>query len=80
MNEFVTGNRIRLLRTGTEYFPALIAAIDAAQRQIHLETYIFEADGTGRAVAAALARAARRGVAAHVLIDGFEEPRRRGHR
>ncbi len=71
MNEFVTGNRIRLLRTGTEYFPALIAAIDAAQRQIHLETYIFEADGTGRAVAAALARAARRGVAAHVLIDGF---------
>jgi len=71
MNEFVSGNRICLLRTGSEYFPALIAAIDAAQQQIHLETYIFEADVTGRAVAAALARAARRGVATHVLIDGF---------
>jgi cardiolipin synthase len=71
MNEFVAGNRIRLLRTGTEYFPALIVAIDGAQRQIHLETYIFEADGTGQSVAAALSRAARRGVATHVLIDGF---------
>ena len=71
MNEFTTGNRIRLLRTGTEYFPALVAAIDAAGRQIFLETYIFEGDITGRAVADALSRAARRGVATHVLIDGF---------
>ena len=71
MNNFVAGNRIRLLRTGGEYFPALEAAIDGAQRQIHLETYIFEADATGHAIAGALARAARRGVTTHVLIDGF---------
>lgn len=71
MNEFMPGNRIRLLRTGSEYFPALAAAIDAARRQIHLETYIFEADATGHVIAAALSRAAARGVATHVLIDGF---------
>lgn len=71
MSRFVAGNRIRLLRTGSEYFPALQAAIDGARQQIHLETYIFEADETGRAVAAALARAAARGVVTRVLIDGF---------
>ena len=71
MTEFVNGNRITLLKSGVEYFPALLAEIDAAQREIHLETYIFESDSTGRAVAAALARAARRGVATHLLVDGF---------
>ncbi len=71
MNEFVSGNRICLLRTGSEYFPALEAAIEGARLQIHLETYIFEADETGRAIAAALSRAAARGVVTYVLIDGF---------
>jgi cardiolipin synthase len=71
MIEFVNGNRITLLKTGAEYFPALIAACDAARREIHLETYILEADVTGRAVAAALERAARRGVAVQLLVDGF---------
>lgn len=71
MAQFVGGNRITLLRSGAEYFPALIAECDAARREIHLETYIFEADETGRAVAQALVRAARRGVATHVMVDGF---------
>jgi cardiolipin synthase len=71
MIEFVNGNRITLLKTGVEYFPALIAECDAARREIHLETYILEADSTGRSVAAALERAARRGVAVQVLVDGF---------
>jgi cardiolipin synthase len=71
MTEFVDGNRIRLVRSGIEYFPELIAHCDAAQHEIHLETYIFEDDATGRAIAAALARAARRGVATHVMVDGF---------
>jgi cardiolipin synthase len=67
----VNGNRITLLKSGVEYFPALLAAIDAARREVRVETYIFEDDSTGRAVAAALARAAGRGVAAHLLMDGF---------
>ena len=68
---FVAGNRLSLLESGTEYFPALIAAIDAARQEVHLETYIFADDSTGRRVAAALVRAAQRGVAARVLVDGF---------
>ena len=68
---YVGGNRLRLLRSGVEYFPALIAAIDQALHEIHLETYIYADDATGRRVAAALAAAARRGVAVRVLVDGF---------
>jgi cardiolipin synthase len=71
MTEFVDGNRITLLRSGVEYFPALEAEFDAARREIHLESYIFEDDASGRAIASALARAARRGVATHVMVDGF---------
>ena len=69
--DFSAGNQLQLLATGTEYFPALLAAIDGAAHEIHLETYIFADDETGRTVAAALARAARRGVAVRVLVDGF---------
>jgi len=68
---FVAGNRVELLESGVQYFPRLIAAIEAAIAEVHLQTYIFENDTTGRAVSAALARAARRGVAVRVLVDGF---------
>jgi cardiolipin synthase len=71
MTEFSDGNRITLLQNGAEYFPALEASLDAAKREVHLETYIFENDDTGRKIAAALARAARRGVSTHVMVDGF---------
>lgn len=71
VHDLVAGNRLQLLESGNEYFPALIAAIDAARHEVHLETYIFADDTTGRRVAAALARAAQRGVAVRVLVDGF---------
>lgn len=69
--EPVGGNRITLVRNGVEYFPALEAEFDAARQEIHLETYIFKNDRTGQTIAAALARAARRGVATYVIVDGF---------
>jgi cardiolipin synthase len=65
------GNRVRLLVNGEQYFPQLLAAIDAARRSIHLETYIFADDNIGMRVAAALAAAAGRGVAVRLIIDGF---------
>ncbi len=68
---FLPGNRIDLLTNGEEYFPALITAIDAASFEVCIETYIFEHDGTGRRVVDALVRAARRGVSARVMVDGF---------
>ncbi|OFZ93163.1 MAG: cardiolipin synthase B [Betaproteobacteria bacterium RIFCSPLOWO2_12_FULL_62_58] len=71
MTQFTGSNRITLLRSGQKYFPALEAACDAARHEIHVETYIFEDDVAGRRIAAALARAARRGVATHLLVDGY---------
>ncbi|MGE0356685.1 MAG: cardiolipin synthase ClsB [Burkholderiales bacterium] len=67
----VAGNRVTLLRNGAELFPAMVAAIDAAASDVHVETYIFADDAAGRAVAEALARAARRGVLVRLLVDGF---------
>jgi cardiolipin synthase len=71
MNRLREGNEVRLLVTGTDFFPALEEAIDAAREEIYLETYIFENCPTGQKIAAALGRAVRRGVTAHVLADGF---------
>lgn len=68
---FLPGNDIALLESGAQYFPALAKAIDAAACEIHLETYIFADDATGRRIAAALCAAAGRGVAVRVLVDGF---------
>ncbi len=69
--EPVSGNRLRLLQGGAEFFPALIAAIDTAQAEVHLETYIFNDDASASAVRDALIGAARRGVAVRLLIDGI---------
>jgi cardiolipin synthase len=69
--QFTEGNRIRLLSTGEEYFPELLRAIDSANRSIHLETYLYEADAVGRQVTGALVRAAARGVGVRLIIDGY---------
>lgn len=68
---YVGGNRLTLLKNGTEYFPALIEAIDAAREELFLESYIYANDETGSLVTDALARAAARNVRVHLLIDGF---------
>jgi len=69
--EYIGGNRLTLLRNGEQYFPALVAAIDAAQAEVFLETYIYADDETGSLIVDALARAAARGIATHLLIDGY---------
>jgi cardiolipin synthase len=69
--QYIGGNRLVLLKNGERYFPALVAAIDAAREEVFLETYIYADDETGSLVTDALARAASRGVAVHLLIDGF---------
>jgi len=67
----IFGNQLTLLQSGTEYFPRLCADIDAAKHSIYLETYIFAADRAGRMITDALQRAAERGVAVRVLLDGY---------
>jgi cardiolipin synthase len=68
---FLAGNRLALLRSGVEYFPALEAALVGARSAVFLETYIYSGDVTGLRITRVLCDAASRGVAVHVLVDGF---------
>jgi cardiolipin synthase A/B len=65
------GHEVQLLEGSAEFFPALIEAIDGAAREVRLETYIFDFGGGAEAVAAAMERAAERGVRVRVVVDGF---------
>ena len=62
-------NQLTLLYRGSEFFPALVRAIDAAHAEIYLEIYIFAEDNTAVEIKTALMRAAQRGVAVYVLVD-----------
>ncbi len=63
------GNRVVPLVNGDEAYPAMISAIDRAERSVTLSTFIFDNDRAGRLFLDALARAVRRGVDVRVLID-----------
>ncbi len=65
----VGGNLIKELMNGDEIFPAMLAAIRAAERTITFETFIYWRASIGREFAEALAERARAGVRVHVLID-----------
>ena len=58
--QFLAGNAVALLENGGQYFPALEAEIDRAEREIFLQSYIFEDDGTGARIAASSARYRKR--------------------
>lgn len=65
---------MQLLHGGGEFFPSLVEAIDASVQEVRLETYIFSFDASGEWVAAALVRAALRGVAVFLMLDGVGTP------
>ena len=67
----VGGNAVGLLQGGDELFPRMQAAIAAAEREVWLATYIFHDDPATTALADALKAAVERGVAVHVVVDGF---------
>jgi cardiolipin synthase len=60
---------LQWLCTGGEIFPAILAAMDAAQNSIQLETYTISDGQLGRQFLEALLAAARRGVRVRVLVD-----------
>ncbi|MBA2660885.1 MAG: PLDc N-terminal domain-containing protein [Bradymonadaceae bacterium] len=63
------GARIEPLFDGDEVFPAMIDAIEKAQKSITLASYIFDNDAWGQHFVRALAAAVTRGVEVRVLID-----------
>ena len=67
----IAGNRVELLRNGDEIFPRMLEAIDEAEETVELLTFVYWTGDIARRVAAALARAARRGVRVRVLLDAI---------
>jgi cardiolipin synthase len=65
------GNRVTPLCCGAEVFPAMLEAIAAAKSFVHLETYILNADETGRKFQTALIERALAGVAVRVIYDAI---------
>jgi cardiolipin synthase C len=58
-----------VISVGVDGFLARIELIDAAERTLDLQYYIFRGDETGTLIREALTRAARRGVRIRVLVD-----------
>ncbi|MBS1563439.1 MAG: phospholipase, partial [Bacteroidetes bacterium] len=69
--DYTRYNRVKLEQGGAAYFTRLKQLIDEARASLHLQVYIFAADGTGREVADRLVAAATRGVAVYVMADGY---------
>ncbi len=67
----VAGNRLTMLDTGPRRLEALIGLIDGARRSLRVIFYIYVDDDAGEAVRAALLRAAARGVAVSLIVDGL---------
>ena len=64
-------SRVDALFNGDNIFPAMLDAIERAQTSISFLTFIYWSGDIAERFAAALARAARRGVDVRVLLDGF---------
>jgi cardiolipin synthase A/B len=75
---YTSRNRISLVHSGEDYFSLLLKLIDRASLAIHLQTYIYENDNTGRKVAEALKSAAKRGVSVYLHVDGYASQKLRG--
>ena len=65
----VGGNAVTELLNGDQIFPPMLAAIQAAQKSITFETYIYWSGDIGKQFADALSERARAGVRVHVLLD-----------
>lgn len=65
----VAGNKVVLLDDGPATMRAMMAAIEAARHHVNLETYIFEADEVGHALADLLLRKKAAGVTVNLIYD-----------
>ncbi|MCC6810890.1 MAG: phosphatidylserine/phosphatidylglycerophosphate/cardiolipin synthase family protein [Deltaproteobacteria bacterium] len=68
------GNAVKPLFDGGASFAERKRLIQSATKTIHLQTFIFNDDETGRDMAKLLIAAAQRGVKVRVIYDGFGTP------
>lgn len=64
-------NRVTFYHEGGPAFDAMFEAIRSARHHIHLESFIFQTDATGRGLLEVLARKAREGVEVRLLYDAM---------
>ena len=72
-----TSTKVDLLVDGAATYDAIIAAIAAAQRHVHVEYYIFVGDRSGTRIRDALIERAQAGVPVRLLLDGVGSGRLR---
>jgi len=70
-NTFSTSDCISLVHSGEDYFSRLEQIILESEFEIHIQTYIFDYDTTGKRIIEALKIAASRNVKINILLDGF---------
>lgn len=69
-NAVVTvGNQLQILQNGGPTFEAILEALEAAEKFIHLEYYIFADDEIGGKIKAMLKRKAAQGVEVRLIVD-----------
>jgi len=69
--QFVAGNHVTIHNNGDEFYPAMLDAIESAQRSITMEQYIYWDGEVGRRFAEAFADKAREGVEVKLLLDAI---------
>jgi cardiolipin synthase len=67
----VLGNKVTLLKNGTQSYQAMLSAIQKAQDNINLEMYIFSDGYVGQMFANALSERAHHGVHVNLIYDGL---------
>ncbi|XVX20803.1 phospholipase D-like domain-containing protein [Actinomycetota bacterium] len=67
----VVGSTVTTYTSGTDLFPAMLAAIREAEHTVYFETYIWKSDDIGQQFKDALIDAWRRGVQVYAVYDGF---------
>ena len=65
------GNTYTVLANGDLIFPAMLAAVNGAQRRISFETYIYNEGSVGKQFTDAFIAAAKRGVQVQLVIDAL---------
>jgi cardiolipin synthase len=65
------GNRVEILTNGDAFYPAMLAAIGAAEETINMECYIFKKGEIGDRFIEALSERARAGVRVTIVMDAI---------
>ncbi len=63
--------RFRLLIDGSQFFPAMLQAIEAAKSHVLIEMYIMESGQVVDQFIDALVQATKRGITVQVLLDDY---------